>query len=130
MTATRDNTQSLPQRAGVYIIRDADTPSITLYVGIATNLRSRLSSNHLILKHCRDRGINYFIDYELQPDESKRKKREHQLISELDAKLNDKGIQQSHSREKSTSQSSGTAWRDDIYSLAHQIKKEKVGISF
>lgn len=130
MTATQDNSQSIPQRAGVYIIRDADTPSITLYVGIASNLKTRLSSGHPILEYCRVRGINYYIDYELQPNESKRKKREHQLISELDAKLNDKGIQQSRSRKKSTSQSSGTAWRDNIYFLADQIKREEAGLSF
>jgi len=130
MTATQDNSQSIPQRAGVYIIRDADTPSITLYVGIASNLKTRLSSGHPILEYCRVRGINYYIDYELQPNESKRKKREHQLISELDATLNDKGIQPRRSRKKSTSQSSGTAWRDDIYALADRIKREEAGLSF
>jgi predicted GIY-YIG superfamily endonuclease len=75
MTATQDSTQSLPAKAGVYIIRDAILPEYTLYVGIASNLRTRLNSSHQILKYCRDRGIEYTIDYELEPNEKKRKKR-------------------------------------------------------
>lgn len=74
---THNGTQSLPAKAGVYIIRDANISSYTLYVGIASNIKSRLNSQHYILKYCRDRNIPYTIDYELEPNEKKRKKREH-----------------------------------------------------
>lgn len=123
MTATQDNTQSLPQKAGVYIIRDATLPEYTLYVGIASNLRTRLSSSHQILKYCRDRGIDYTIDWELEPNEKKRKKREHQLISELDAKLNDGGVDQSSNSKPTahSSKSSDPIWQYDVDSLLSRI---------
>ena len=127
MTATQDGTQSLPAKAGVYIIRDATLPEYTLYVGIASNLRTRLSSSHQILKYCRDRGIEYTIDYELEPNEKKRKKREHQLISKLDAKLNDGGVDQSQNSKPTahSSNSSDPIWQDDIDSLISRIRKEE-----
>jgi predicted GIY-YIG superfamily endonuclease len=123
MTATQDNTQSLPQKAGVYIIRDATLPEYTLYVGIASNLRTRLSSSHQILKYCRDRGIDYTIDWELEPNEKKRKKREHQLISELDAKLNDGGVDQSSNSKPTahSSKSSDPIWQYDVDSFLSRI---------
>jgi len=109
-----------PAKAGVYIVRDPTLPEYTLYVGIASNLKSRLTSSHQALKYCRDRGIEYTIDYELEPNEKKRKKREHQLISELDAKLNDGEI-------PSESGNSRSVWQDDIDSLINQLQDERVG---
>jgi len=119
MTATQDNTQTLPAKAGVYIIRDATLPEYTLYVGIASDLKTRLSPSHSILEYCRNRGIEYTIDWELEPNEKKRKKREHQLISELDAKLNDGGI-------PSESCQTEPEWQDDIKSLIDQLENERV----
>jgi len=121
MTATQDNTQTLPAKPGVYIIRAADIPECTLYVGITNNLRTRLSPSHEALAYCRNRGIKYTIEYELEPNERERKKREHHLISELDAKLNDGGI-------PSESGKTETEWRDDIYALACQIQEEEAGL--
>jgi predicted GIY-YIG superfamily endonuclease len=117
MTMTHNGTQSLPAKAGVYIIRDANISSYTLYVGIASNIKSRLNSQHHILKYCRDRNIPYTIDYELEPNEKKRKKREHQLISELDAKLNDGGIPSEFSNPE-------PSWQSDIDSLVSQLRDE------
>jgi len=122
MVATHNGAQSLPSKAGVYIIRCTDTTSTTLYVGIASNLKSRLNSQHHIIKHCRDRGIEYTIDYELEPNEKKRKKREHQLISELNATLNDGGI-------SSESSESEPLWQSDIDSLVNQLRDEDGAIS-
>jgi len=122
MTTTNDNTQSLPAKAGVYIIRDAITPSITLYVGIASNLSNRLNSQHHVLAYCRERGIDYTIDYELEPNEKKRKKREHQLISELNATLNDGGITQEPG--EPTIRSSEPSWQTDASSLTRKIMAE------
>jgi predicted GIY-YIG superfamily endonuclease len=119
MVATHNGAQSLLSKAGVYIIRCTDTPSTTLYVGIASNLKSRLNSQHHITKHCRDRGIEYTIDYELEPNEKKRKKREHQLISELNATLNDGGI-------SSESSESEPLWQSDIDSLVSQLMDKEV----
>ena len=121
MTAIQDNTQTLPAKAGVYIIQAADIPECTLYVGITNNLRTRLSPSHEALTYCRNRGIKYTIDWELEPNEKKRKRREHQLISEFDAKLNDGGI-------PSDSGKTGSEWRDDIYALACQIREEEAGL--
>jgi predicted GIY-YIG superfamily endonuclease len=117
MVATHKGAQSLPSKAGVYIIRCTDTPSTTLYVGIASNLKSRLNSQHHIIKHCRDRGIEYTIDYELESNEKKRKKREHQLISELNATLNDGGISSEFTE-------SEPLWQNDIDSLVSQLVGE------
>jgi len=105
MTAMQDNTQTLPEEAGIYIIRDADIPSVTLYVGISKNLRSRLTPQHHIIEHCRAWDINYTIDYELEPDSKKRERREHQLISELNATLND-GIDREPAKVSQTKQDS------------------------
>ena len=111
MSVSLLNTDNRPKEACIYIIRSAVNPSITLYVGSASHLGfNLLPTHHHIIRHCRRELIDASLDYEVEPDPNKRKKREYQLISELNPVFNMGALPL-----ESASPDSG--WRSDTHFL-------------
>jgi len=109
-----------PKEAGVYIIRSTANPSITYYVGSASRLSyNLLPTHHHIIRHCRRELIDATLDCEVEPEPSKRKTREYQLIKELSPVFNVGAL-------PLESASSDSGWQNDTYSLALQLMGEGV----
>ena len=111
--------RKLPQRAGVYKMRDAQ--SRIVYVGKAKNLRQRLRSYRIAnpekmpRRHLRMLREVVRIEIELCPGETSALKHEAKLIRELKPRFNRAGVWQSKPR--------FLAWRFDQQAVEFAIQE-------